>query len=256
MRRTLLAAALLVAAVPAAAQPTDAPEVRAAPADQAAMQSQMDMGAMGHDERTFTYNRIELDYARDNGRDVLNWDAEGWVGGDRDKFWYKAEGEREGGRVEQAEFQALYSRNVWTFFDVQGGVRYDLEPDRRGYTVIGVQGLSPYLLETELHAFVGFKGDVSIRYKQSFDLLMTNRLIVSPSLETDLYLNDARDRGVKSGFSRIETGVAVRYEFSRKFAPYLAVVYDRNLGGTARLTRAAGEDVGGWQVRAGVRAWF
>jgi len=250
-----LAAALLIAA-PALAQPIDGPVVASAPADRAAMERQIDMGAMGHHERTFTYNRIELDYARSDGAGVLNWDAEGWVGGDRDKFWYKVEGERAGRRVEQAEFQALYSRNAYSFFDLQGGIRYDVEPDRRGYAVIGVQGLSPYLLETELHAFIGFKGDVSVRLKQSFDLLMTNRLIVSPSLETDLYLTDARERRVMSGLSRIETGVTVRYEFSRKFAPYVAVIYDRKLGGTARLARVDGDDAGGWSLRTGVRAWF
>lgn len=256
MRAILLVAAMFVAAAPGVAQPTDGPEVRAAPADQAAMQAQMDMGAMGHDERTFTFNLIEVDYARAGGRDVLNWDIEGWIGGDRDKFWYKSEGERTGSETEQAEIQALYSRNVWTFVDAQAGLRYDFKPDRRGYAVIGVQGLLPYLLESELHAFIGFEGDVSIRYKQSFDVLITNRFILEPQLETDFYLNDARDRGVASGFSSVETGLSARYEFSRKFAPYVAVIYERDLGGTARLSRAAGEDVGGWQVRAGVRAWF
>ena len=253
MRFILLA---VLAAAPVAAQPADGPAVPAAPADKAVMARQIDMGAMGHHERTYTYNRFAVDYARSNRSDVLNWDVEGWVGGDRNKFWYKSEGERAGREVEQAEFQALYSRNVWTFFDVQGGLRYVLEPDRRGYAVIGVQGLAPYLLETELHAFIGFKGDVLVRYKQSFDLRMTNRLIVQPSLETDLYLTDARERRIVSGFSRIETGVAVRYEFSRKFAPYVAVVYDRKLGGTAQLARADGEDPGGWMLRSGVRIWF
>lgn len=250
-----LALALLIAA-PAVAQPSDGPTVAPVPVDKAVTERQIDMGAMGHHERTFTYNRIEIDYARSDGTGLLNWDAEGWIGGDRDKFWYKVEGERPGRRVEQTEFQALYSRNAYSFFDVQGGVRYDLEPDRRGYAVVGIQGLSPYLLETELHAFIGFEGDVSIRYKQSFDLLMTNRLIVSPMVETDLYLSDAEQRRVASGFSRVETGVSVRYEFSRKFAPYVAAVYDRKLGGTARLARADSESPGGWTLRAGVRAWF
>lgn len=250
-----LTLALLIA-TPVHAQPSDGPVVAPVPVDKAVMERQIDMGAMGHPERTYTFNRIEIDYARSDGAGLLNWEAEGWIGGDRDKFWYKTEGERAGTRVEQAEFQALYSRNVYSFFDVQGGVRYDLEPDRRGYAVVGVQGLSPYLLETELHAFIGFEGDVSVRFRQRFDLLMTNRLIVSPMLETDLYLNDAAGRRVASGFSRIETGASLRYEFSRKFAPYVAAVYDRKLGGTARLARADGENAGGWTIRAGVRAWF
>lgn len=209
---------------------------------------------MGHHDRVFSFALIEADYAPQG--DTLNWDAEGWVGGDAHKFWWKSEGEHAGGRTERAEVQALYSRNAWTFVDVQAGLRYDAEPDSRGYAVIGAQGLLPYLLEAELHAFIGFEGDVSIRFKQSFDLLITNRFILEPSLETDLYLTDARGRGVASGFSSVEAGVAARYEISRKFAPYAALIYERDLGGTARLTRAAGEDVGGWSLRAGVRLWF
>ena len=239
-----------------AAQSVEVPADSPPPADRAEMTKQIDMGAMGHGERTYTYNRIEADYSRQGGRDVGNYDAEGWIGGYRNKFWYKSEGEKNGPRVEQAEFQALCSQNTFTFFDVQAGLRYDLRPDHRRYAVIGIQGLSPYRLETQLHAFIRFKGDVSVRLKQSFDLLMTNRLIVSSTLETDLYLNDAPGRRVKSGFSVVETGIQTRYEFSRKFAPYLAAIYESKLGGTARLARLDGENPGGWSLRAGIRAWF
>ena len=251
-----MGAAAFAAAAPLLAQPTDGPIQSAAPADKAAMDGQIDMGAMGHEERVFTYTRIEADYSRQDGQNVGNYDAEGWIGGDRNKFWFKSEGERTGRRTEQLEFQARYSRNAYSLFDVQGGIRYDVKPDRRGYAVIGVQGLAPYLLETELHAFIGFEGDVSIRYKQTFDILMTNRFILQPTLETDFYLNDARERRVASGFSTIETGVQARYEFSRKFAPYVSAIYERKLGGTARLARADGEDPGGWSIRGGVRIWF
>ncbi|MBP2274633.1 copper resistance protein B [Sphingomonas sp. PL20] len=252
----MAAAAAAAASTPAAPQTVEVPAGPPAPQEKDVMERQIEMGGMGHEERTFTYNRIEADYSRQRGKNVGNYDAEGWVGGDRDKFWYKSEGEKNGPRTEQLEFQALYSRNVFTYFDVQGGVRYDVKPDSRGYAVFGIQGLSPYRLETQVHAFVGFKGDVSIRYKQSFDLLMTNRLIVAPTLETDFYLNDAPGRRVKSGFSVIETGVQTRYEFSRKFAPYVAVVYESKLGGTARLARLDGENAGGWALRTGIRAWF
>lgn len=85
---------------------------------------------------------------------------------------------------------------------------------------------------------------------------MTNRLIFSPTLETDLYLNDPSERRMKSRFSIVETGVQSRYEISRKFAPYLAAIYESKLGGTARLARLDGEYPGGWSLRAGIRAWF
>jgi copper resistance protein B len=222
-----------------------------------ALQSVAEDTAAHHHDRTYSFVLVEeLDYTRFDGKGVVNWEAQGWVGGDRDKFWWKTEGETKGPRLEQAELQALYSRNVATFFDAQIGVRYDLEPDERGYLVAGVQGLAPGFLETELHAFIGFEGDVSLRARQSFDLRMTNRFVLQPMVETDFYLNDVPQRLVEDGFSIVETGVFARYEINRRFAPYVGAIYERRLGGSARQARAAGEDVGGWSLRTGVRLIF
>ena len=119
-----------------------------------------------------------------------------------------------------------------------------------------MQGLAPYLLETELHAYVATAGDVHIRVKQSFDLLLTNRFILTPTAEADLYLSSVPDRRIASGFSRIETGVQARDEISRKFAPTLSLIYDSKPGGTRRLAEAAGEELSGWRLSAGLRIWF
>jgi len=215
-----------------------------------------DSGADHHHDRLLSFTRITGDYARAEGEDAITWEAEGWIGGDRHKFWWKTEGDRSGGTTERAEFQALYSRNVWTFFDIQAGVRHDRAPGTPVFGVFGIQGLAPYLLDTELHAFVASSGDMHLRARQSFDVLLTNRFIVSPMVETDLYLSDVPDRGIASGFSRVETGVQARYEFTRKFAPTLALVYDSKVGDTRRLAELAGDDAGGWRLRAGVRIWF
>lgn len=247
MKIFLLAA--LLAATPALAQDLGAPNPPPGEARQK-------IAEHSHGGRTLTYTQAQIDYSRQNDADVVNWDAEGWIGNDRDKLWWKTEGEHVARGLETAEFQALYSRNIWTFFDAQAGIRYDAETDSRGYAVIGVQGLAPQLLETELHAFIGFQGDVHLRFKQSFDLRMTNRFVMQPLLETDFFFTDVPERRVGSGFSTIETGVQARYEISRKFAPTLAVVYESKLGKTARLARETGDDSGGWSVRGGVRFWF
>lgn len=233
---------LLIAALAAA------PALAQAPAADPALHA--------HGNRSLSFTQVEVDHSRQNGADVLNWEAEGWVGGDIHKFWWKTEGESDDSNVEVAEFQALYSRNVWTFFDMQGGIRADTSPDTRAYAVIGIQGLMPYLLETELHAFIGFRGDALLRLRQSFDLRITNRLILEPQVELDTYLTDVPENRIGSGFSLVETGIQARYEISRKFAPTVALVYESRLGKTARLAEADGVPAGGWSVRIGVRGWF
>jgi copper resistance protein B len=112
------------------------------------------------------------------------------------------------------------------------------------------------MLDTQAHVFLGDGGDVHVRLRQRFNILVTNRFIVTPGVETDIYLTDVPERMVETGFSTIEAGVQARYEITRKFAPYVHLVYDRKLGGTARLAEAAGDSPGGWQLRAGLRLWF
>lgn len=198
----------------------------------------------------------EADITRFNGQLVANWEVQGWIGSDMNKFWWRTEGETKGPRLEQSEFQALYSRNIATFFDAQIGLRHDIRPDARTYAVVGFQGLSPLFFETEAHAFFGFKGDVLLRLRQSFDLRITNRFIVQPLVETDIYLTREPERLIAPGPAIIETGIFTRYELRREFAPYVALVFERRLGESSRLARAAGENPGGWSVRTGIRMWF
>jgi copper resistance protein B len=230
--------------------------VLAATATAAVAQTDPSVHAAHHGGGLYSFALVEADYGRKGGEGVVNWDGEGWIGGDRNKLWWKTEGEVEGGTAKQAELQALYSRNVWTFFDVQAGVRVEVEPATRTYLAAGVQGLAPYLMETELHAFVSDRGDVSVRAKQSLDLRMTNRFILEPLAELNIQLQDVPREGRGAGFERIETGVHARYEITRRFAPYAGLIYERKLGETARIARAAGEGAGGWMLRAGLRAGF
>ncbi|WP_017667825.1 copper resistance protein B [Sandarakinorhabdus sp. AAP62] len=236
MRALLITAALLAA--PAAAQKAPDP-------------------AHGHDGGINNYTLVEeADITRFDGKLVANWEVQGWIGSDMNKFWWRTEGETKGPRLEQSEFQALYSRNIAMFFDAQVGLRHDNQPDARTYAVVGVQGLAPLFFETEAHAFFGFKGDVLFRLRQSFDLRMTNRLVVQPLFETDIYATRVPERLIAPGPAIIEAGVLTRYEVTRRVAPYVAVMFERRLGESSRLARAAGENPGGWSVRTGVRFWL
>jgi copper resistance protein B len=211
----------------------------------------------GHGDAVNNYTLVEeADITRFDGKWVANWEVQGWIGGDVNKFWWRTEGETKGPRLEQSEFQALYSRNIAMFFDLQAGLRHDIQPDARTYAVIGVQGLSPLFFETEAHAFFGFKGDVLLRLRQSFDLRITNRLVVQPLFETDIYLTRVPERLIAPGPAIIEAGVLTRYEITRRVAPYVAVMFERRLGESARLAQAAGENSGGWSIRTGVRFWL
>jgi copper resistance protein B len=222
-----------------------------------AASAQEPMDGMAHHARTYTFLQAELDAGRgEGGAEQATWEVDGWIGGDRRKLWLKSEGEFGEGELESAEVQALYSRTIGTFFDAQVGVRYDFEPRGTAYLAAGVHGLAPHLLETDLAGFLSEDGDVSARLEQSFDVLLSQRLILEPRVEVELQAQDVPERGLGAGVTDVEAGLQLRYEITRKFAPYAEAVYDRAMGETAGLRRAEGEDPGGWAVRVGLRAWM
>ncbi len=200
-----------------------------------------------------------LEYQSNDGAPALLFEGQGWWGTDRNKLWVKSEVERDfdAGRFEEAELQALWSRPFSRFFDFQAGVRHDfVRGADRTFGVIGVQGLAPYWFEIDAAIFVSGEGDVSARFEAEYDLLLTQRLILQPRTELNFAVQDVEEIGVGSGLSTAEIGVRLRYEFSRQFAPYIGVNWERAVGETADFARADGENVGAVSALAGVRLWF
>lgn len=191
-----------------------------------------------------------------DGVETIDWDFDGWIGTDENKLWLKSEGERTDGETEQAEFWALYSRNIATFWDAQIGLRYDVQPQSTAYLAIGFEGLAPYFFETEAHLFISEEGDVSLRFRQENDFLITQRLITQPYLEANLYAQDVPDLDIGAGLSSAEIGIQTRYEFTRKFAPYLDLKYERKFGETSSIAKNNGEDNDALIGTIGLRTMF
>ena len=208
-----------------------------------------------HGPDLFNMIKVEVDYADRHGG-LWNGNLEGWIGGDVERLWIRAEGEIVDGDFEKAEAQLFYGRNVRPFWDLLVGVRQDFEPRGETYLAAGIVGLAPYFFETEATAYLSTEGDLSARFEQCLDIPVTQKLIAQPHVEVNVFAQDVPARGVGAGFSDIEVGLQLRYEIIRKFAPYLDLVWERKLGETASIARANGDDVEDTTLRFGVRAWF
>jgi copper resistance protein B len=185
------------------------------------------------------------------------WDAEAWYGGDRHRIVFKTEGDgarREG--LDAAEAQALYSRAVGRYTDLQAGARYELEPDGRIYATLAVESLLPGWLKVQGALFVSDRGDTFARLEGHHDLRLTQRLILQPRAELSAAAQDVPDHEIGSGMSSVECELRLRYEIRREFAPYIGVSFERSLGRTAALLRAAGGDVEETAFVVGIRAFF
>jgi copper resistance protein B len=217
------------------------------------------------DSQRFGFLLIDqLEYRiKNNADNTARWDAQGWYGGDYNRLWIKTEGEwRTGGeRGGEAEVQGLYSRLIAPFWDFQIGLRYDQLSgagfDRgRGFAVIGLQGLSPYRFEVEPALFISQDGDVSARLTTTYDLLLSQKLILQPRLDFDAALQSAPDFGVGAGVNSVGLGLRLRYEITREIAPYVGVQWLRRFGETADISQRDGGEVEDLALVFGVRFWF
>ncbi|RXR07596.1 copper resistance protein B, partial [Pseudoxanthomonas composti] len=187
----------------------------------------------------------------------LAWEAQGWIGTDLDRLWVRSMGERTGGRLASADVELLYGRSVSRWWDVVAGLRHDTAPGpAQDWLALGVMGLAPYRFEVQATVYLGKAGQAEARLEAEYDVLLTNRLILQPAVELSLQARDDARRGVASGISTAEAGLRLRYEFKRRFAPYVGIVHERSFGRTAELREVAGERARQTRWVAGVRVWF
>ena len=200
-------------------------------------------------------NRFEVFHSRHGSGQAL--DGQAWFGGDLDKLWLKADGERIGARLGATRTEALWNHAIATYWSVQAGVRHDFgDGPGRTWAAFGFQGLAPYWFDLQATAYAGQGGRTALRFEAEYDVRFTQRLILQPDLKVNLYGRNDPERRIGSGLSSIEGGLRLRYEFSRKFAPYIGVAWDRKFGTTAGFARDDGKAVQGARVVAGVRIWF
>jgi copper resistance protein B len=184
-------------------------------------------------------------------------EGEAWYGTDTDRLWLRAGAERAGGRTHSADVELLYGRSIGPWWDIVAGVRQDIQPGpSRTWGAIGIQGLAPGRFEVAATGYVGASGRTAAHLQLEYDLLLTNRLVLQPVLGAWLHGGDDAARGIGSGLSSTETGLRLRYELHRQFAPYVGIVRERRHGRSADLRRAEDADVDDTQWVAGVRWWF
>ena len=204
-------------------------------------------GHAAHDRALHSFVLIDrIEWQAGSGVDVVTADAKGWIGGDRNRLWFRAEADGDGDDGE-GRVHALYGRQVWRWWEVVGGVRQDFGPGpSQTWAAAGIQGLAPYWFEVEVTGYLGAGGRTQLRFDVDYELLMTNRLVLQPLVELELNGKSDPDRGIEAGLSRSEAGFRLRYEIRREFAPYVGIVWEHLKGD--------GND--GARFVTGARLWF
>jgi copper resistance protein B len=211
------------------------------------------------------------------GESRAAWDWQGWYGGDYDKLWVKTEGQYvagaggvgsvggaaggasgdHGAGVHDASVDALWDRVVSRWWNVQVGGRQDFGPGQaRTWAAFGVQGLAPQWFETEATLYASDAGRTAARLKAQYDVLLTQRLVLQPFVEVNLYGRSDPQRQLGSGLSDLEASLRLRYELNRRLAPYVGVAWLRRFGGTADFAHAEGGRAAELLLSVGLKAWL
>ncbi len=217
------------------------------------------------DDHAYVFTLIEqFEYrvAEGGGTDHLGWEAQGWVGGDFQKFWWKSEGEAvfRGSDEGESEFDFLYSRLFTPFWNLQAGIQYANEwggsYEDRWSAVVAVQGLAPYKFEFDSSLYLSENGDLTFTAEAEYDIRVTQRLVLQPRGTISVSAQDIPERGIGAGFTDLKLDLRLRYEVRRELAPYLVVRYTTTLGETRDIVEATGENTGHWYFGGGVRFAF
>lgn len=249
-----------VLAAPAHAQLFDKSKFFSSGLDSDTLQGAAPWGNPIPDNRVYIYGFFDQLEGRIGDGAYLRWDGQAWIGDDYNKLWLKSEGRynpNRRGRVEDGDHELLYDRPFSRYFDVQAGVRYDLDNGTgRLWAALGVQGLAVGFWNVEATLYASDAGHFALRTNASYDLYLTQRLVLQPQFETNWYTKEDRGRGVGAGLSDIDMGLRLRYDITRKLSPYMGVAYQRRFGGTESLTRQEGGKVNDVRFLVGLRTWF
>lgn len=212
------------------------------------------------DDRLYVHGIFNQLEGRLSGDAYLRWDGQAWIGNDYNKLWLKSEGRYNADgkhQVSDGDNELLYDRPISRFYNVQAGVRYDLDSKPgRVWGAVGIQGLAVGFFNVEAMAYASSDTRFAFKTNASWDFRFTQRLMLQPQFETNWYTKSEGRRGVGSGLSDIDSGLRLRYEVSRKFAPYVGVSYQQFFGKTADMRRADGSNASDVRALLGLRTWF
>lgn len=212
----------------------------------------------GHETHDTRVNAFVLfdqaEWRSGHGPGTFTWSQTGWVGGDIHRVWLRSEGSAGDDGWDDAEAHVLFGRAVARWWDVVAGIRQDVRPDARTWFAVGVQGLAPGFFDVDATAYVSQEGQAAVRTEISWDLLLTNRLVLQPNVELDYAWAANASAGAPRGFG-VDAGMRLRYHVSREVAPYVGVSWvtsgedDSSSDGRRAANGAA-------RLVTGLRVWF
>jgi copper resistance protein B len=199
----------------------------------------------------------QLEWRGANEPNGAAWQGEGWYGGDYNKAWVRTEGESYSGTSADARAELFWDHAVTRWWNLQVGGRQDFGAGpARSWAALGLRGLAPQGFDVEATVYAGAASRTAARLKVEYELLFTQRLVLQPEMEMNLYGRADPARDIGAGVADLEVGLRLRYELRREFAPYAGVVWARHYAATGNFLGVAGTNPNELSLAVGLRVWF
>ncbi|HWU01196.1 MAG TPA: copper resistance protein B [Novosphingobium sp.] len=211
-----------------------------------------------HSAPRYSAMKVDLaEYQLGKGGEAYRWEGEGWTG-DVNRLLLRTRGEGQvGQRLDQAEIEVAYSRAISPWWNLQAGLRQDIRPTpARTHAMLALEGLAPYRFDLLAAAYISDRGEMTARFEASVDQRITRRWVLQPRAEIDLSAQDMPAARMGAGLAGAEIGLRLRYEISRKFAPYVGLSWNWAAGRSADYARAQGDSAATRAVVLGLKSWF
>lgn len=140
-----------------------------------------------------------------------------------------------------------------SFWNYEIGVAYQAE---QTWLKLNVNGLMPYRFEVESNLLLNEQGHGLLSFEGHYDFRLTQHWVLQPSINANLVSHTNAVKLEGNGLSELKTGLRLRYDLTRRFAPYLGIQQHDFLGKTADLRTQQGQTNHETTWLAGVRWWF
>lgn len=208
------------------------------------------LSMMADDPWIHFFQADELEYRQNGDEELTVWDMQYTLGKDLHKWSLQWQGEADKHGIEQSELDIYYSRAISPYWNGTLGIVHDAKPEpTRSWLQIGVEGIAPYFVDSDIDVLLGEDGDLGVRVQLEKELMLTQRWVLKPELEFDVYTQSDSLLNQPSGLQSVEFGLRLAYEFNRQFALYAGVVYER----VNSLNQADKEET---LAAAGLYFWF
>ena len=169
----------------------------------------------------------ELEYRKGGSGELKVWDMQLSLGQDLQQWTLAWQGEADEDEIEDSELSLDYSRAISPYWNASLGFSHVFQPrPERSWLSLGVEGLAAYFVDVDLQVLLNEEGDMGFSAEFEKELMLTQRWHIDTGLAFSAYAQNDRRLDIDAGVHGVELAVRLGYAVTRKFSPYVGVVYE------------------------------